>query len=210
MVPAVIAENPPVNAALCGRKRYGDAMGLKETIENHPVIWVLGTVVVAFVAGIGAYDDILRISGSQVVSRDAHVLADDEKAMPRSEYEKLVSANTELISVNGENEALKKRLTQLESHHEFLVRYLRYETSRLILDEDFNRQNEEKFKLAEKMFVDLVLKWWKQQQELDGSLVLNRQIIRKGLDPTNSRVEFTDGTVWPIPTEIKMKVLQQE
>jgi len=62
-------------------------MGLKENIENHPVIWVLGTVVVAFVAGIGAYDGILRISGSQVVSRGAHVLADNEKAMPRSEYD---------------------------------------------------------------------------------------------------------------------------
>jgi len=185
-------------------------MGLKETIENHPVIWMLGTVIAAFLAGIGAYDGILRISGSQVVSRNAHVLAEDQKAMSRSEYDKLVSAHTALITATGENDTLKKRLAQLESQHEFLVRYLRYETSRQILEEDFNQQNEEKLKLAEKMFVSLVLKWWKQQQELDGSLVLNRQIIRKGLDPTNSRVEFTDGTVWPIPTEIKMRVLQQE
>lgn len=185
-------------------------MGLKETIENNLVIWMLGTVVTAFLAGIGAYDGILRISGSQVVSRDAHVLADDQKAMSLSEYDKLVSASTSLITVTAENGTLKKRLTQLKSQHEFLVRYLRYETSRQILDEDFNQDNKEKLKLAEKMFVDLVLKWWKQQQELDGSLVLNRQIIRKGLDPTNSRVEFADGTVWPIPTEIKMRVLQRE
>ncbi len=193
-----------------GGNRHGSAMGLKQTFENHPVIWMLGMLVTAFLAGIGAYDSILRISGSQVVARDVQVLADDQKAMSRSEYDKLLSADTELIAVTGENETFKKRLTQFESQHEFLVRYLRYETSRQILDEDFNQQNEEKLKLAEKMFVDLVVKWWKQQQQLDGSLVLNQQVIRKGLDPTNSRVEFADGTVWPIPTEIKMRVLQQE
>ena len=185
-------------------------MGLKETIENNPAVVVLGTAVVAFAVGIGAYDGILRISGSKVVSRDTHVLTDDEKAMSRSEFDRLVSANTKLISATGENEALKKRLTQLESQHEFLVRYLRYETSRLVLNEDASQDNEDKFQLAEKMFVDLILKWWKQQQELDGSLVLNPQILRKGLDPTNSRVEFADGTIWPIPTDIKKKVLLQE
>ncbi|MGE0822119.1 MAG: hypothetical protein AB7G75_08040 [Candidatus Binatia bacterium] len=185
-------------------------MGLKDTVENHPVVWVLGMVVAAFLAGIGTYDGILRISGSQVVSRDAHVLADDEKALSRTDYEKLLMANTELIAVSSENEALKKRLTTLESHHEFVVRYLRYVTSREILDADFSQENKVQFELAEKMFVDLIENWWNQQHQLDGSLVLNQQIIRKGLDPTNSRVEFADGTVWPIPTEIKRKVLQEE
>jgi hypothetical protein len=185
-------------------------MGLKETFENNPVVWVLGMVVAAFLAGIGAYDGILRISGSQVVSRDAQVLVDGQKAISRSEYDNLVLAGTALITAAEENESLKKRLARLESRHEFMVRYLRYETSRGILDADFSRENEEKFKLAEQMFVKLVLDWWKKQQDLDGELILNRQIIRKGLDPTNSRVEFTDGTVWPIPTEIKMKVLLQE
>lgn len=109
-------------------------MRLKQSIEDHPVVLVLGTVVVAFGAGIGAYDGILRISGSQVVSRDAHVLADDEEAMPRSEHERLLSASTELTRVDADHQNLKKRLTQLQAHHEFVVRYLRYETSRLLLD----------------------------------------------------------------------------
>ena len=185
-------------------------MGLKETIENQPVIWVLGLVVTTFAAGIGAYDGFLRISRNQVVSVDAHILKDDEKAMPHSEYDKLLAASTELVTVKVENNSLKDQLGQYKSQNEFLLRHLRYETSRQILHEEFNEQNKEKFKLAEKMFVNFILKWWKNQQELDGSLVLNRQIIRKGLDPTNSRIKFADGTVWPIPTPIKRQVLQQE
>ena len=176
-------------------------MGLEETIENHPVTWTLGTVVAAFVAGIGAYDGILRISRSQVVSSDAHI---------RSEYDTLLSASTELIAVNEENETLKKQVTQFRSQHEFLIRYLRYETSRQTLDEEFNDENEEEHKRAERMFVNLVLRWWKKQQELDGDLVLNRHIIRKGLDATNSRVEFADGTIWAIPKRIKEQVLDLE
>lgn len=187
-------------------------MGLKETVENHPAIVVLGSAIVAFLAGIGAYDAILRISGSQVVSRDARILAEDEKALPRAEHDQLVSATTELTRLKADHENVQKRLAQLESQHEFVVRYLRYETSRALLEEDRTQENEQKFTLAEKMFVDLVVEWRKmeRQQKLDGSLVLNQEIIRKGLDPANSRAQFPDGTIWPIPTDIKLKVLQQE
>ena len=185
-------------------------MALKQTVENHPVIWTLGIIVAAFMAGIGAYDGILRISRSQVVPSDTRILADDEKAIARSDYDELFSASTDLIRANDEIGMLTEKLVQYQSQHEFFVRYLRYETSRQILNEQFNEENSGNHQLAEKMFVDLILKWWKQQQELDGNLVLNQQVIRKGLDPTNSRIAFADGTIWPIPTSIKLKVLQQE
>ena len=45
-------------------------MGLKEQIENNAVIWFLGAVVASFLAGIGAYEGILRIAKLEVVSQD--------------------------------------------------------------------------------------------------------------------------------------------
>ena len=185
-------------------------MGIKDTVENHPVIWTLATAIAAFVAGFGAYEAILKISRNQIVSADAHVLSSDEKAMPREEYNRLLAASTQLVTAIGDNEALTKLVAQYESQQEFLIRYLRYETARQLFDDQRSAESESSLKLAEKMFVELILRWWKNQQDLDGNLVLNQQVIRKGLDPTNSRVEFADGTAWPIPTEIKLEVLQRE
>lgn len=183
---------------------------MKEVVENHPVIVVISTAFAAFGVGIATYEGILRISGSHVVSRSARVLSDDEKAMPRTEYDKLISASTELLHSQAQSSELSERVIQFQLQHEFLIRYLRYEATRQILEEEFSEENRENHELAEKMFVDLILKWWKQQQEFDGTLVLNQQVIRKSLDPTNSRVEFPDGTRWAIPTNIKKKVLDQE
>jgi len=45
-------------------------MGLKKQIENNVVIWLLGAVVTAFLAGIGTYEGILRIAKLEVVDRD--------------------------------------------------------------------------------------------------------------------------------------------
>lgn len=66
-------------------------MGIKDTVENHPVVWTLATAIAAFVAGFGAYEAILKISQNRIVSVDAHVLSSDEKAMPREEYNKLLA-----------------------------------------------------------------------------------------------------------------------
>lgn len=44
-------------------------MGLKESIENHPVIWWLATLGVGFGAGLAAYHAALDISDSAVVSK---------------------------------------------------------------------------------------------------------------------------------------------
>ena len=38
-------------------------MTLKQTIEGHPVVVYIGAVLVGFVAGLGVYDGILRLSG---------------------------------------------------------------------------------------------------------------------------------------------------
>ena len=91
-----------------------------------------------------------------------------------------------------------------------IAEFWRYRHRKKDVSEEFNDENEEEHKRAERMFVNLVLRWWKKQQELDGDLVLNRHIIRKGLDATNSRVEFADGTIWAIPKRIKEQVLDLE
>ena len=43
-------------------------MGLKERIENHPVVWVLATLLLGFTAGIGAYKAVLEIAHLKVIS----------------------------------------------------------------------------------------------------------------------------------------------
>ena len=45
-------------------------MGLKERVENNAIVWFFGAVVTGFVAGIGAYEGVLEIAKSEVVSQD--------------------------------------------------------------------------------------------------------------------------------------------
>jgi len=42
-------------------------MGLKERIENHPVVWVLATLLVGFTTGIGTYKAVLEIAQLKVI-----------------------------------------------------------------------------------------------------------------------------------------------
>lgn len=44
-------------------------MGLKESIEKNSMIWFLGAVLTAFLAGIGAYEGTIRITGQTVANR---------------------------------------------------------------------------------------------------------------------------------------------
>ena len=44
-------------------------MGLKDKIESNAVVWFLGAIVVAFGAGIGAYEFVVRVAGLEVVPR---------------------------------------------------------------------------------------------------------------------------------------------
>ena len=44
-------------------------MGFKETIEKNTMVWFLGALLTAFLAGIGAYEGVIRISGQTVASR---------------------------------------------------------------------------------------------------------------------------------------------
>lgn len=44
-------------------------MGLKETVEKNAVIWFLATLLAGFLAGIGTYEGILRITGQTIVDK---------------------------------------------------------------------------------------------------------------------------------------------
>lgn len=64
-------------------------MSLRKRIENHPVIWFLGTLVAGFSAGLGAYHAILEIAHLKVVPASAVVAeasspgSSDKTASPR-------------------------------------------------------------------------------------------------------------------------------
>jgi len=45
-------------------------MGFKEAVEKSPVVWLLGTLVTGFAAGVGAYQGVLEISCSTTILRD--------------------------------------------------------------------------------------------------------------------------------------------
>lgn len=49
-------------------------MRLREKIENHPVVWFLGTLVAGFSAGLGTYHAILEIAHLKVVPASAVVV----------------------------------------------------------------------------------------------------------------------------------------
>ena len=53
-------------------------MAFKDSIENNAVLWVLGTLLTGFLAGISTYHWGLDFAGRKVVSQDAYVLMQDE------------------------------------------------------------------------------------------------------------------------------------
>lgn len=46
-------------------------MGIKERIKNHPVIWILATLLAGFTAGLAVYQAILEIAHLEVVPKGA-------------------------------------------------------------------------------------------------------------------------------------------
>jgi hypothetical protein len=48
-------------------------MKLKEKVENHPVVWLFGIAITSFLAGIGAYEGVLRIAKLDVVPEDSYL-----------------------------------------------------------------------------------------------------------------------------------------
>jgi hypothetical protein len=121
--------------------------------------------------------------------------------------EKIKLHNQRVEELKSQLGKMEAKSVQADTKQEFLIRYLRYMTYKEMLEEDFSSETQAKFEQVENMFVDLIAGWWKRQNEFNGTLVLNPAVIRKGLDPTNSRVSFPDGSGWPIPTDIKQKVL---
>ena len=44
--------------------------GIKEKIENNIVVWLLGTLLTGFMAGIGTYEGALKIMGLETINKD--------------------------------------------------------------------------------------------------------------------------------------------
>ena len=97
-----------------------------------------------------------------------------------------------------------------EMKHEFFARYNRYITTRDNFEASSTTEAKESYELAKTMFVDLISGWWEDQQNFDGDLTLKPEVIRKGFDPTKSKVIFADGAEFVIPPEIKLEVLERE
>lgn len=97
----------------------------------------------------------------------------------------------------------------------FLEQSLRYELSKRLVEEGDIEQEElnemvDQFELSQKMYADLIARWWKNQNDLEGGQIQLKRIIRKGWNPKDSEITFADGTTWPIPPEIKALVLENE
>lgn len=56
-------------------------MPLKESIENHPVIWVLGMLLAGFISGIGAYKSLIEFTGQILVSKDRLLILESTQQM---------------------------------------------------------------------------------------------------------------------------------
>lgn len=103
-----------------------------------------------------------------------------------------------------------KRAVVSDTKHEFFTRYNRYVTARDNYERSRSPETREPYELAERMLVDLVERWWADQNAFSGELDFQPEVIRKGFDPTKSRVVFADGAEFIIPPEIKQKVLEAE
>ena len=100
--------------------------------------------------------------------------------------------------------------TMSEAEQEFFLRYNRYITARDNDRETNSIEAEQSLSIAERMLFELVHDWWKNQNTFSGTLDFQPEIIRKGFDPTKSRIVFADGAEFVIPPEIKQKVLDAE
>jgi len=81
-------------------------MGIKRTVQENPVYWVLSMLVASFIAGLGAYQGILKIANLTVVSR-----SETRDALRNRLSELQVAITTK----DAENANLTNRLHDLES-----------------------------------------------------------------------------------------------
>ncbi|HEV3300505.1 MAG TPA: hypothetical protein VG055_12735 [Planctomycetaceae bacterium] len=165
-------------------------MTLKESIENNPVVVYLGIACAGFVAGIGAYDVILRVSQSKVVPAPSVILQPEEVAIASSKLNSLQAAEAEL-------EQLKKEKVPVEEIAAFYKTFLAYE----LFGNDPKTPVDARAKHKQEL-VDLLAKYYKHPGKALG-YVLKGNDYRTGtvtikLDPTN----------WTIPTEINEAVHQ--
>ncbi len=60
---------------------------LREQLENHPAVFFLGAILAGFLAGIGGYESVLRISNQTTISNDE--LADLRRRAESNESNKV-------------------------------------------------------------------------------------------------------------------------
>ena len=87
-------------------------MTLKEKIENHPVIWVLGLLIIGFIAGFNSYKVILEITGQTTISKEKLELLSSQQAVTKIDSKLNESIGKEITELTDLHNI---RLTQLQT-----------------------------------------------------------------------------------------------
>jgi hypothetical protein len=74
-------------------------MPLKETFENHPVVWISGLILGAFGLGFGAYPSILAVAGRRTVSEDAIIVQKGQQSISDEEHTRLKASSDRLAEL---------------------------------------------------------------------------------------------------------------
>jgi hypothetical protein len=120
-------------------------------------------------------------------------------------------ANYQLDAARLETKRYAQQKRALEAQHEFMVLFLRYAIDlHNELNADGGEESRRSREAHEREFVNWVADAFKKPQEAITDVGSERPQMRKGWAVENCVVMFPDGTVWPIPPEIKLEVLAKE
>lgn len=99
---------------------------IKDSIERHPVVWFLGTLLVGFLAGLGAYDRVQDMAGIQPTTQATLDRMDQQRARLEEDFqsaqEELRQASEELKKLKARPTELRNRVTELERQNGALER----------------------------------------------------------------------------------------
>ncbi len=124
------------NADTQAKKPKKTNLSFKERIERSPTIWLLGTLLAGFSAGIGAYQTVLSITNSTVVTQDRITLLEKDVTDLQTELnaEKALAAQLEKDRVTLEASLVqeKKQTAQLQKDNTALQTNLDAENARTV------------------------------------------------------------------------------
>ncbi len=123
-------------------------MTIREKIENHPVLWILSTLLIGFTAGIGVYQSILEIAHLEVVP-EYRTEETDESAVTQSDLYAtqphvtvLSPGDTERVALQCSNRQKDKALgIDLVSEHPVKVDVLKDSIWFVTLENEEHQQN---------------------------------------------------------------------